>query len=58
MEPRDALVRHFQEIMGMDGVDLTLAKVALVAIATKAQSWKPGARGLRSILEEVVFYVM
>jgi ATP-dependent Clp protease ATP-binding subunit ClpX len=58
VEPRNALVRQFQKIMGMDGVDLTFTKEALVAIATKAQGRKTGARGLRSILEEVMLDVM
>ncbi|MBV9277085.1 MAG: ATP-dependent Clp protease ATP-binding subunit ClpX, partial [Candidatus Eremiobacteraeota bacterium] len=58
VEPRNALVRQFQKIMGMDGVELTFTKEALVAIAIKAQSRKTGARGLRSILEEVMLDVM
>jgi len=57
-EPRNALVRQFQKIMSMDGVDLQFTKEALVAIAAKAQSRKTGARGLRSILEEVMLDVM
>ena len=58
VEPRNALVRQFQKILGMDGVDLTFTKEALVAIATRAQGRKTGARGLRSILEEVMLDVM
>jgi len=58
VEPRNALVRQFQKIMGMDGVDLTFTKEALTAIATKARDRKTGARGLRSILEEVMLDVM
>jgi ATP-dependent Clp protease ATP-binding subunit ClpX len=57
-EPRNALVRQFQKIMNMDGVDLQFTKDALVAIAVKAQSRKTGARGLRSILEETMLDVM
>src|ERR1700753_2637222 len=48
VEPRNALVRQFQKIMGMDGVELTFTKEALIAIAIRAQSRKTGARGLRS----------
>jgi len=44
-EPRNALVRQFQKIMNMDGVDLQFTKEALVAIAGKAQGRKTGARG-------------
>ncbi|MDP9017914.1 MAG: ATP-dependent Clp protease ATP-binding subunit ClpX [Candidatus Eremiobacteraeota bacterium] len=58
VEPRNALVRQFQKIMGMDGVELTFTKEALIAIAIKAQGRKTGARGLRSILEEVMLDVM
>jgi ATP-dependent Clp protease ATP-binding subunit ClpX len=58
VEPRNALVRQFQKIMGMDGVELTFTKEALIAIAIKAQSRKTGARALRSILEEIMLDVM
>jgi ATP-dependent Clp protease ATP-binding subunit ClpX len=60
VEPRNALVRQFQfqKIIGMNGVDLTFTKEALNANATKAQGRKTGARGLRSILEEVMLDVM
>jgi ATP-dependent Clp protease ATP-binding subunit ClpX len=57
-EPRNALVRQFQKILNMDGVDLQFTKEALVAIAHKAQRRKTGARGLRSILEETMLEVM
>jgi ATP-dependent Clp protease ATP-binding subunit ClpX len=57
-EPRNALVRQFQKILNMDGVDLQFTKDALVAIATRAQGRKTGARGLRSILEETMLDVM
>ena len=58
VEPRNALVRQFQKIMGLDGVELTFTKEALIAIASRAQSRKTGARGLRSILEETMLDVM
>ncbi|HUY10733.1 MAG TPA: ATP-dependent Clp protease ATP-binding subunit ClpX [Candidatus Dormibacteraeota bacterium] len=57
-EPRNALVKQFQRILAMDGVDLQFTKDALVAIAAKAQGRKTGARGLRSILEEIMLDVM
>jgi ATP-dependent Clp protease ATP-binding subunit ClpX len=57
-EPRNALVRQYQKIFAMDGIELTLTKEALAAIATRAQTRKTGARGLRSILEEVMLDVM
>ncbi|HLW37001.1 MAG TPA: ATP-dependent Clp protease ATP-binding subunit ClpX [Candidatus Eremiobacteraceae bacterium] len=57
-EPRNALVRQYQKIFAMDGIELTFTKEALVSIAHRAQSRKTGARGLRSILEEVMLDVM
>jgi ATP-dependent Clp protease ATP-binding subunit ClpX len=57
-EPRNALVRQYQKIFAMDGIELSFTKEALVAIAHKAQARKTGARGLRSILEEVMLDVM
>jgi ATP-dependent Clp protease ATP-binding subunit ClpX len=57
-EPRNALVRQYQKIFAMDGIELTFTKEALIAIAQRAQTRKTGARGLRSILEEVMLDVM
>jgi ATP-dependent Clp protease ATP-binding subunit ClpX len=57
-EPRNALVRQYQKIFAMDGIELTLTKEALASVAHRAQSRKTGARGLRSILEEVMLDVM
>jgi ATP-dependent Clp protease ATP-binding subunit ClpX len=57
-EPRNALVRQYQKIFAMDGIELSFTKEALVAIAHKAQARKTGARGLRSILEEMMLDVM
>ncbi len=57
-EPRNALVRQYQKIFAMDGIELTLTKEALAAVAHRAQSRKTGARGLRSILEEVMLDIM
>ncbi len=57
-EPRNALVRQYQKIFAMDGVELSFTKEALVAVAHRAQARKTGARGLRSILEEVMLDVM
>jgi len=57
-EPRNALVRQYQKIFAMDGIELSLTKEALIAIAQKAQTRKTGARGLRSIIEEVMLDIM
>ena len=50
-EPKNALVKQYQRLFGMEGIDLTLAEEALDAIARKAIARKTGARGLRSIME-------
>ena len=57
-EPRNALVRQYQKIFAMDGIELSFTKEALASIAQRAQTRKTGARGLRSILEEVMLDVM
>ena len=50
-EPRNALVKQYQKLFAMDGVELEIRPSALSAIARKALARKTGARGLRSILE-------
>jgi len=50
-EPKNALVKQYQKLFSMDGVDLEIRPSALAAIARKALARKTGARGLRSIME-------
>jgi ATP-dependent Clp protease ATP-binding subunit ClpX len=50
-EPKNALVKQYSKLLGMEGVDLEIRPTALKAIAQKALKRKTGARGLRSILE-------
>jgi ATP-dependent Clp protease ATP-binding subunit ClpX len=50
-EPKNALVKQYSKLLGMEGVDLEIRPSALKAIAQKALKRKTGARGLRSILE-------
>ncbi len=50
-EPRNALVKQYQKLFQMDGVELEVRHSALAAIARKALARKTGARGLRSIME-------
>jgi ATP-dependent Clp protease ATP-binding subunit ClpX len=50
-EPKNALVKQYQKLFSMDGVELEIRPSALTAIARKALARKTGARGLRSILE-------
>jgi ATP-dependent Clp protease ATP-binding subunit ClpX len=57
-EPRNALVKQYQKIFSMDGVDLVFTKEAITSIATEAQKRKTGARALRSIMEENMLDIM
>ncbi|MEQ4617635.1 MAG: ATP-dependent Clp protease ATP-binding subunit ClpX [Corticimicrobacter sp.] len=57
-EPRNALVKQFQKLFDMEGVELDVEPEALNAIARKALRRKTGARGLRSILEGALLDVM
>ncbi len=57
-EPRNALVRQYQRLFELDGVELEFAPEALEAIADQAILRGTGARGLRAILEEVLLSVM
>lgn len=57
-EPRNALVKQYQKIFAMDGVDLVFTKEAIAAIAQEAQKRKTGARALRSIMEENMLDIM
>jgi len=53
-EPRNAIVRQYQELFAYDGIELVFEDEALRAIGHKALERKTGARGLRSICEEVL----
>jgi len=57
-EPKNALVRQYQWMLGVDQVDLRFTEEALGAIARQALAQGTGARGLRSILERVMLNVM
>ncbi len=57
-EPRNSVVRQFQRLFAMDGVELVFEPDALEAVATEAFLRKTGARGLRSIVEEALLDVM
>ncbi|HEX6447502.1 MAG TPA: ATP-dependent Clp protease ATP-binding subunit ClpX, partial [Streptosporangiales bacterium] len=57
-EPRSALVKQYQRLMELDGVELDFAPDAIDAIAEQALLRGTGARGLRAILEEVLLSVM
>ena len=57
-EPRNAIVRQYQKLFALEKVTLRFTDSAVNAIAKKALSLKTGARGLRSILEEVMLELM
>ena len=57
-EPKNALVKQYQKLFAMDGVELEIRPSALTAIAKKALARKTGARGLRSILEHSLIDTM
>ncbi len=57
-EPRNALVKQYQKLFELDGVELEFTDDAVEAIADKAMERGTGARGLRAIIEEVLLHVM
>ncbi|MEI2768560.1 MAG: ATP-dependent protease ATP-binding subunit ClpX [Nitrosomonas sp.] len=58
-EPKNALIKQYQKMFNMEGgVDLEFRDAALKSIAKKALTRKTGARGLRSILEEILLDIM
>ncbi|MCE2659512.1 MAG: ATP-dependent Clp protease ATP-binding subunit ClpX [Rubrivivax sp.] len=57
-QPKNALVKQFQKLFSMDGVELEIRPSALQAIARKALARKTGARGLRSIVEQALIDTM
>src|SRR5512137_2015175 len=58
VEPKNALIKQYQKMFRMEGTELEVREPALRAIARKALARKTGARGLRSILEQVLLDVM
>jgi len=58
LEPKNSLIKQYQALFEMEGVELDVRRDALEAIAEKALSRKTGARGLRSILESVLLDIM
>ncbi|MGE0736350.1 MAG: ATP-dependent Clp protease ATP-binding subunit ClpX [Alphaproteobacteria bacterium] len=57
-EPKNALVKQYQRLFEMEGVKLSFTQDALESVAHKAIARKTGARGLRSIMEEVLLDTM
>ena len=57
-EPKNSLTKQYQELFKLDGTKLTFKDNALKEIAQKAINKKTGARGLRSILENILLKTM
>lgn len=57
-EPKNALIRQYQKLLGMDNVELVFEEKAVRAIAKKAIERNTGARGLRAIIEKIMTKVM
>ncbi|OFX27229.1 MAG: ATP-dependent protease ATP-binding subunit ClpX [Armatimonadetes bacterium RBG_16_67_12] len=58
VEPKNSLVRQYQRILEMDGVELAFTDEAMRAIAREAMARGTGARGLRTIIEEIMLDIM
>ena len=57
-EPKNALVKQYQELFGMENAELAFSDGALRAIAERAMEKETGARGLRSIMEEIMLDIL
>ena len=57
-EPKNALVKQYEKLFKIDGIDLEIREDALKAVANKAMERKTGARGLRSIMENALLDMM
>ena len=58
VEPKNALVKQYGELFGMENAELSFTDAALRVIAERAQEKETGARGLRSIVEEIMLDIM
>ncbi|OGU61635.1 MAG: ATP-dependent protease ATP-binding subunit ClpX [Ignavibacteria bacterium GWF2_33_9] len=58
LEPKNAIIKQYEKLLGLDGVQLVVEDDALHAIALEAKKRKTGARALRSIVEEILIPVM
>jgi len=58
LEPKNSLIKQYQELFKLEGVKLTFKNESVKEIAIKAMSKKTGARGLRSILENALLKIM
>ncbi len=57
-EPKNALLKQYQKLFAMDGIELSFNDGAVEAIVKKAKALNTGARGLRSVLEDTMLDIM
>ena len=57
-EPKNAIIKQYKKLVELDGVELDFTKEAIDAIVDKAMERNTGARGLRSIIEDIIKDVM
>ena len=58
LEPKNALVKQYQKLFAMDGIELHFEDSAVDAVVTRARKLGTGARGLRAVLEETMLEIM
>ncbi len=58
VSPKNALIKQYQKLFAMDGVDLTFDEDSLDAIVEKARTLGTGARGLRAVMEQIMLDIM
>ena len=58
VEPKNSIIRQYEKMFEMDGIKLTFSEEALTLIVDKAVEYKLGARGLRSIVENIMMDAM
>ena len=58
VEPKNSIIKQYQKLFRMDGINLTFTDEAMETIVDKAVEYKLGARGLRSIVESVMMDAM
>jgi ATP-dependent Clp protease ATP-binding subunit ClpX len=58
VEPENCMMRQYQKLLGMEGLDLSFTSSALREVASMAVGQGTGARGLRSIVERIMLEVM
>ncbi len=57
-KPKNALIKQYQELFMLEGVNLSFSQDALETVAKRAQIRKTGARGLKSVLEKILLEIM